>query len=182
MKFYSASISDIVLIEPTEYRDHRGFFIETFQAEKFADQGLPSNFIQDNYTGSKKGTLRGLHYQIRQPQGKLIRVVVGEVYDVAVDIRRKSPTFGQWVGIHLSTEDKKQIWIPPGFAHGFYVLSEWAEVSYKVTDFYAPEWERTILWNDPEIGIQWPLLDHQEPIMSDKDLNGKLLQDAQLFD
>lgn len=175
-------IPDVVLIEPQVFGDERGFFMETFQAKIFTDAGLPINFVQDNHSGSRQDTLRGLHYQIQQAQGKLFRVIVGEVYDVAVDIRRSSTTFGQWVGTSLSAQNKHQLWIPPGFAHGFYVISEWAEVLYKTTDFYAPAWERTIRWNDPALGITWPLKAEQPPILSAKDAQGKTLQEAELFD
>ena len=156
--------------------------METFHARGFKEFGLPEKFVQDNHSGSRQGILRGLHYQIRQAQGKLVRAVVGEIFDVAVDIRRSSPSFGQWVGTSLSGENRQQLWIPPGFAHGFYVLSEWAEVIYKVTDYYAPEWEKTLLWNDPEIGIEWPLIEGKPPILSDKDARGKSLSEAELFD
>ena len=182
MKFTSASIPDIILIEPNLFGDDRGFFMETFRAAQFAEGGIPTQFIQDNHSGSRQGALRGLHYQIRQAQGKLLRVVAGEIYDVAVDIRRSSPTFGKWEGMHLSAKNKLQVWIPPGFAHGFYVLSDWAEVLYKATDYYAPQWERTILWNDPDIGIQWPLIEGTLPTLSPKDAQGKRLSEAELFD
>ena len=182
MNIQKTAIPDVLIIEPKVFTDERGFFMETFQARKFAEHGLPQQFVQDNHSGSKRGTLRGLHYQIKQAQGKLVRVVVGEVFDVAVDLRKSSPTFGQWAGTQLTAESKTQLWIPAGFAHGFYVLSKWAEVIYKVTDFYASEWERTLLWNDPEIGIEWPLLDGMSPILSTKDAQGKPLRDAELFD
>jgi dTDP-4-dehydrorhamnose 3,5-epimerase len=176
------SIPDIVLIQPCVFEDPRGFFMETFHARDFKEFGLPEEFVQDNHSGSRQGILRGLHYQIQQVQGKLVRAVVGEIFDVAVDIRRASPSFGQWVGTTLSGENRHQLWIPPGFAHGFYVLSEWAEVIYKVTDYYAPEWEKTLLWNDPEINIEWPLIEGKPPILSDKDARGKPLIEAELFD
>ncbi|MBA4375988.1 MAG: dTDP-4-dehydrorhamnose 3,5-epimerase [Anaerolinea sp.] len=182
MNIRKTAIPDVLIIEPRVFTDERGFFMETFQARKFAEYGLPQNFVQDNHSGSKRGTLRGLHYQIRQAQGKLVRVVVGEVFDVAVDLRKSSPTFGQWIGTHLSAESKLQVWIPSGFAHGFYVLSEWAEVLYKVTDYYAPEWERTLIWNDPEIGIAWPLVDRKPPNLSEKDSSGKAFHDAERFE
>lgn len=156
--------------------------METFHERGFKELGLQEKFIQDNHSGSRQGILRGLHYQIRHVQGKLVRAVVGEIFDVAVDIRRSSPTFGQWVGITLSGENRHQLWVPPGFAHGFYVLSEWAEVIYKVTDYYAPEWEKTLLWDDPAIGIQWPLIDGMPPVLSDKDARGKPLGEAEIFD
>lgn len=182
MKFIPSSLPDIILIEPQVFGDERGFFMETFQAKHFAEAGIPTEFVQDNHSRSKQGSLRGLHYQIRQPQGKLVRVTAGEVYDVAVDLRRSSPTFGRWKGARLSAENKLQIWIPAGFAHGFYVLSEWAEVIYKTTDFYAPEWERTLAWNDPKIGIAWPLVNGQAPLLSTKDSQGKLLSQAEVYE
>jgi dTDP-4-dehydrorhamnose 3,5-epimerase len=164
------------------YGDERGFFMETYQYERFCDAGIPYRFVQDNHSGSRRGTLRGLHYQIQQPQGKLVRVIAGEIFDVAVDLRRTSPTFGKWEGLRLSAENKLQLWIPPGFAHGFYVLSEWAEVTYKTTDYYAPQWERTLLWNDPEIGIQWPITPGELPVISTKDTQGKGIAQAEVFD
>jgi dTDP-4-dehydrorhamnose 3,5-epimerase len=181
MQFIQTGIPDVILIEPKVFGDERGFFLETYQAERFAAAGIPNNFVQDNHSGSRQGTLRGLHYQVRQTQGKLVRVVAGEVFDVAVDMRRSSPTFGKAVGVCLSAQNKHQIWVPGGFAHGFYVLSEWAELVYKATDFYAPEWERTLLWNDPELGIEWPLLPGQEPILSPKDARGLRLRQAETF-
>lgn len=182
MKIIPTDIPDLLLIEPKVYRDERGFFMETYQQRLFVETGLPDNFVQDNHSGSHKGILRGLHYQVSQPQGKLVRVVVGEVFDVAVDLRRSSPTFGRWVGARLSAENKRIFWIPPGFGHGYYVLSDWAEFVYKATAFYAPEFERTILWNDPQIGIEWPLLDGQTPLLSPKDKDGKLLSQAEVYD
>jgi dTDP-4-dehydrorhamnose 3,5-epimerase len=182
MEATPTSIPDVVLIQPRVFEDTRGFFMETYRERGFKELGLPDKFVQDNHTGSRQGIIRGLHYQIRHVQGKLVRAVVGEIFDVAVDIRRSSPTFGQWAGITLSGENRHQLWIPPGFAHGFYVLSEWAEVIYKVTDYYAPEWEKTLLWNDPAIGIQWPLIDGKPPMLSDKDAQGKQLSEAELFD
>lgn len=176
------SIPDVLLIEPQVFEDERGFFMETFQAKKFAEAGLPTMFVQDNHSRSRQNTLRGLHYQIQQAQGKLVRVILGEVYDVAVDIRRSSATFGQWVGTALSAHNKLQLWVPPGFAHGIYVTSEWAEVLYKTTDFYAPQAERTIRWNDPTLGIIWPLNEGQPPILSAKDAQGKTLHEAEIFD
>jgi len=163
------------------FGDERGFFMETYQAKCFAEAGIPTQFVQDNHSRSKEGTLRGMHYQIRQPQGKLVRVIIGEVYDVAIDLRRSSSTFGQWEGIKLSAENKLQIWIPAGFAHGFYVLSAWAELIYKTTDFYAPEWERTLAWNDPQIGIAWPLIDGNSPLLSSKDSQGMMLSQAETY-
>jgi dTDP-4-dehydrorhamnose 3,5-epimerase len=182
MNFVPTSIPDVLLLEPKVFSDERGFFIETFHQERFAEAGISLPFVQDNHSGSKQGVLRGLHYQIRQPQGKLLRAVAGEIFDVAVDIRRSSPTFGKWVGVYLSAENKRQLWVPPGFAHGFYVLSAWAELVYKASDFYAPQWERTLLWNDPQICIDWPVLPGQQPILSERDKVGKTLQEADLFD
>ncbi len=182
MKFIPTAIPDVILIEPRVFGDARGFFMETYQARLFAEAGIPDDFVQDNHSGSQKGILRGLHYQICHPQGKLVRAIAGEVYDVVVDLRRSSPTFGKWVGARLSAENKLQLWVPAGFAHGFYVVSDWAEFTYKVTDFYAPEWERTLMWNDPQLAIDWPLGDGRPPILSAKDTQGKLLKDAELFD
>jgi dTDP-4-dehydrorhamnose 3,5-epimerase len=182
MKFVPLAIAGLICIEPQLKGDARGFFLETYRAERFAEAGIREAFVQDNHSGSRQGTLRGLHYQIRQPQGKLVRVIAGEIFDVAVDLRSGSPTFGQWQGLHLSAENHLQFWVPIGFAHGFYVLSDWAEVVYKVTDYYAPEWERTLLWNDPRVNIQWPLIAGQQPLLSAKDLQGKLLSQAEFFD
>lgn len=155
--------------------------METYHSEKFTALGIQESFVQDNQSRSKQGVLRGLHYQIRQAQGKLMRVVLGEVFDVAVDIRRFSPTFGRWVGVHLSAENKQQLWIPPGFAHGYYVLSGWAEIAYKVTDYYAPQWERTILWNDPQIAVEWPIMSDIPLLISSKDREGALLSQADVY-
>ncbi len=182
MRFEPTSIPEVVIITPTVFGDDRGFFMETYQAQRFGAAGLPFIYVQDNHSGSQKGTLRGLHYQIRQPQGKVVRVLEGEIYDVVVDLRRWSESFSQWLGIELSAKNKKQIWIPPGFAHGFYVLSERAEVAYKATDYYAPQWERTLLWNDPTINITWPIPMGQTPVISLKDLQGTLLSDAEVYE
>jgi dTDP-4-dehydrorhamnose 3,5-epimerase len=182
MKFTQTSIPEVVLVEPVVFGDERGFFMEVFRSENFSDAGIVVNFVQDNHSGSMQGILRGLHYQIKQTQGKLVRVVAGHVFDVAVDLRRDSPTFGKWVGHHLSAQNRHQMWIPEGFAHGFYVLSDWSEVVYKVTDYYAPQWERTLLWNDPEIGIEWPLISGEQPILSAKDQEGVPISMADLFD
>jgi dTDP-4-dehydrorhamnose 3,5-epimerase len=181
MKFIPASIPDIIILEPKVFGDQRGFFMETYQKEQCEAAGIASSFVQDNHSGSQKGALRGLHYQIQQAQGKVVRVVYGEIFDVAVDLRRSSPTFGKWEGICLSAENKLGLWVPPGFAHGFYVLSDWAEFVYKVTDYYAPQWERSLLWNDPALGIEWPLKGEQ-PILSPKDAQGKTLRDAEIYD
>lgn len=182
MEFIPTKIPDIVLIKPRVYEDPRGYFMETYRVDRFSAGGIPQNFVQENQSRSQKGVLRGLHYQIRQAQGKLVRVISGEIFDVAVDIRRSSPTFGQWVGIILSAENRYQLWIPEGFAHGFYVTSDYAEVVYKVTDYYAPEWERSILWNDFRIGIEWPPFGDSVPILSQKDIDGSPLADAEIFD
>ncbi|MFM5980357.1 MAG: dTDP-4-dehydrorhamnose 3,5-epimerase [Sphaerospermopsis kisseleviana] len=180
MKIINIEIPDVLLIEPKVFGDERGFFYESFNERVFLDKtGILPHFVQDNHSRSVKNVLRGLHYQIQKPQGKLVRVVVGEVFDVAVDLRKSSPTFSQWVGVHLSAENKHQLWIPPGFAHGFLVLSEYAEFLYKTTDYYAPEYDRTILWNDPDLAIAWPIED--EPIISTKDKVGKLFSEAEVY-
>jgi dTDP-4-dehydrorhamnose 3,5-epimerase len=181
MKITHTTIPEVLLIQPQVFEDPRGFFMETYQQEKFMQAGIAHDFVQDNHSRSILGTLRGLHYQIQHAQGKLVRVVVGEVFDVAVDLRRSSPTFGKWVGCYLSAANKLQIWIPPGFAHGFFTLSDWAEVFYKATDYYSPENERSVLWNDPAIGIQWPKLSGGQMILSDKDLKGKNLSEAEVY-
>lgn len=181
MKFEPAAIPDIVLIHPEVYGDERGFFMETYRAQKFGAAGLPLIFVQDNHSGSQRATLRGLHYQIKQAQGKVVRVVAGEIFDVAVDIRRWSPTFGQWVAYTLSAQNKAELWVPPGFAHGFYVMSEWAEVVYKATDYYAPQYERSLLWNDPQLGIPWPIPPGQTPTLSAKDAQGLPLAQAEVY-
>ena len=178
----ATSLPEILILEPRVFEDNRGYFIESYHDQKFEQAGISSSFVQDNQSGSHGGVLRGLHYQIQQPQGKLVRVVVGEIYDIAVDLRRSSPTFGKWVGESLSAENRKQLWIPPGFAHGFYVLSNWAEVLYKTTDYYAPQHERTLLWNDPALAIDWRLREGEAPILSAKDAEGKPLSEAELFD
>jgi dTDP-4-dehydrorhamnose 3,5-epimerase len=182
MLFEPTTIPEIILITPQVHGDDRGFFMETYQAQRFGAAGLPFIYVQDNHSGSQHGTLRGLHYQIRQAQGKVVRVLVGEIFDVAVDLRRWSATFGQWVGLELSAKNKAQLWVPPGFAHGFYVISEWAEVGYKATDYYAPEWERTLLWNDHTMNITWPIPAGEEPILSPKDRQGKLLAEAEVYE
>jgi dTDP-4-dehydrorhamnose 3,5-epimerase len=175
MKVTATENPDVLLIEPDVFRDPRGFFMETFHARKFRLQGLPEVFVQDNHSRSTRGVLRGLHYQLEHPQGKLVRVVSGEVLDVAVDIRKGSPFFGKWVGAVLSEENLKQMYIPPGFAHGFCVLSERADVLYKCTDFYTPGDEYGIAWDDPDIGIKWPTLDY---VLSDKDRRYPRLKDS----
>jgi dTDP-4-dehydrorhamnose 3,5-epimerase len=182
MQFTPLEIPGVVVIQPRVFADERGFFLECYHQEQFRTAGVRADFVQDNQSGSMRGSLRGLHYQIRQPQGKLVRLVVGEAYDVAVDLRRSSSTYGRWVGVRLSAERKDQLWILPGFAHGFYVLSDWAEVLYKATDYYAPQWERSLLWNDPALGIQWPIPDGQQPLLSEKDRQGVPLAAAETYD
>ncbi len=182
MRFTNTELSGVVLVEPKVFEDERGFFFESYHKRLFDEQDIAVDFVQDNHSRSRQGALRGLHYQIRQPQGKLVRAILGEVYDVAVDLRRSSPTFGQWTGHTLSAENKMQLYIPPGFAHGFYVISEWAEVLYKATDYYAPQWERTLLWSDAEINVHWPLLIGKQPVLSPKDARGVPLQRAELYE
>jgi dTDP-4-dehydrorhamnose 3,5-epimerase len=183
MKAIPTSIKDVVILEPKVFGDERGFFYESYNERRFAEltgqRDAPPRFVQDNHSKSAKNVLRGLHYQIRQAQGKLVRVTAGEVFDVAVDIRRSSPTFGHWVGVTLSAANQRQMWIPEGFAHGFVVTSEAAEFLYKTTDYWAPEHERCIVWNDPSIAIEWPI--DAQPVLSDKDRQGKLLADAEVF-
>ncbi|ACB51080.1 dTDP-4-dehydrorhamnose 3,5-epimerase [Crocosphaera subtropica ATCC 51142] len=181
MNVIQTKIPDVVIIEPRVFGDDRGFFYESYNQKAFTEAtGIERNFVQDNHSRSQKNVLRGLHYQIQQPQGKLVRVVVGEVLDVAVDIRKSSPTFGQWVSCLLSEENKRQFWVPEGFAHGFVVLSDAAEFLYKTTDYYAPQYERSILWNDPDLAIDWQLKD--EPKLSKKDQEGLPFKAAEFFD
>jgi dTDP-4-dehydrorhamnose 3,5-epimerase len=180
MKFIPTDIPDVAVIDPQVFGDERGFFYESYNEKVLLEKtGIVDRFVQDNHSRSAKDVLRGLHYQIKQPQGKLVRVVVGSVFDVAVDLRKGSKTFGQWVGMHLTAEHKQQLWVPAGFAHGFVVLSEYAEFLYKTTDYYAPEHERCILWNDPDLAIAWPI--QGEPVLSAKDRAGKLLREAEVF-
>ena len=174
------ALPEVLVLEPKVFGDSRGFFFESFNAQDFANAtGLDVSFVQDNHSRSAKGVLRGLHYQLQQAQGKLIRVVRGSVFDVAVDIRKSSPTFGQWVGYELSEDNHRQVWIPPGFAHGFVVLSSSADFLYKTTDYYAPQYERCIVWNDPQIGIEWPA--NISPLLSAKDAAGLSLAAAEVF-
>lgn len=181
MKVIRTDIPEVLLLEPRVYQDERGFFLESYNRRTFREAtGLEVDFVQDNQSFSVRNVLRGLHYQVRQAQGKLVEVMAGEIFDVAVDLRRRSPTFGNWVGVTITGGGHRMIWIPPGFAHGYIVLSEHAIVFYKTTDFYAPEHERTILWNDPALGIRWPL--EGEPIVSDKDRRGSAFRSADLFD
>jgi dTDP-4-dehydrorhamnose 3,5-epimerase len=182
VKFLPAKIDGVILIVPEIFKDERGFFLETYHENLFYSNGINYKFVQDNHSGSCQGVLRGLHYQIRSPQGKIIRVIKGEIFDVAVDLRKQSPSFGNWIGYYLSEENKNQLWIPPGFAHGFYTMSNWAEISYKATDNYMPEFERTILWSDPEINIEWPIKPGVFPILSKKDSQGKCLKEAEVFE
>ena len=181
MKIFPTKIAEVRIIEPQVFIDNRGFFMETYQKNTFFSSGIYSDFVQDNHSRSQNGTLRGLHYQINHSQGKLVRVVVGEIFDVAVDIRISSPTFGRWVGESISAENKFQIWIPPGFAHGFLALSDWAEVIYKATDYYSPDDERIIKWDDPVISIDWPINNDMQVLISEKDQNGLLLKDAEVY-
>ncbi|MDD2109868.1 dTDP-4-dehydrorhamnose 3,5-epimerase [Pseudomonas plecoglossicida] len=180
MKATPLAIPEVLLLEPNVFIDERGFFFESFNHTAFERAvGRPVNLVQDNHSSSRQHVLRGLHYQVHQPQGKLVRVVVGEVFDVAVDLRRSSRTFGRWVGAHLSASNKHQLWVPEGFAHGFVVLSEHAEFLYKTTAYYAPQFERCLAWNDPAVGIQWPI---EQPFLSGKDQSGKTLQELECFD
>jgi dTDP-4-dehydrorhamnose 3,5-epimerase len=179
MQVIRTAIPDVFLLEPKIFGDERGFFLESYNQLAMQAAGIDYSFVQDNHSRSTRNVLRGLYYQIRQPQGKLVRVIVGTVFDVAVDLRRWSATFGQWVGVELSAENKRIFWIPPGFAHGFQVLSQSADFLYKATDYYAPQFERTIRWDDPEIGVAWPL--EGEPLLSDKDRIGTPFAEAQVF-
>lgn len=181
MKVIDTAIPDVKIIEAQVFGDERGFFMETYRASIMNELTGGKPFVQDNHSKSSQGILRGLHYQMQQTQGKLVRVVQGAVFDVAVDMRRNSPTFGKWVGEVLSAENKKQLWVPEGFAHGFYVMTESAEFVYKCTDYYAPESDRSLKWNDPEVGIEWPLVDGKQPLLSEKDENGKSFSDADTF-
>jgi len=179
MKCIKSSIPDVIIIEPEVYSDERGLFFESFNKALWKKAHAEDDFVQDNHSRSIKTVLRGLHYQIKQAQGKLVRAVVGEIFDVAVDVRRDSQTFGKWTGLILSAENKRQLWVPKGFAHGFLVLSDVAEVVYKATDYYAPEYERSIIWNDPDIGIEWPL--DGRPLLSKKDSSAAAFRDAEVF-
>ena len=182
MKVTETRLPEVKIIDPVVRGDERGFFIETWNARTYAEAGLDATFVQDNHSRSARGVLRGLHYQIRQPQGKLVRVVAGRAFDVAVDIRRSSPRFGQWVGVELSATNKRLLWVPPGFAHGFLALEDGTDFVYTCSDFYAPEHERSILWSDPAIGIDWPLAGIGDPVVAAKDQAGKLLSEADVFE
>jgi dTDP-4-dehydrorhamnose 3,5-epimerase len=179
MKLTPTKLPQVLLLEPRVFGDSRGFFFESWNERDFAHAGIQARFVQDNHSRSAKGVLRGLHYQLHQPQGKLIRVIAGEIFDVAVDIRRSSPDFGKWEGVRLAAESHRMLWIPAGFAHGFCVVSDFAEVLYKATDYYAPEHERCLQWNDPEIGIAWPL--EGAPVLSAKDAAAVRLRNAEVF-
>jgi len=179
MKITPTSIPDVMVLEPRVFGDDRGFFFESWNARLFAASGIDAAFVQDNHSQSKRGVIRGLHYQIKQPQGKLVRVIVGEVYDVVVDLRRQSPTFGRSVGVTLSASDKRMLWVPPGFAHGFLTLSDSAEFLYKTTDYWSPEHERTLLWNDPALDIEWPY--DSAPTLAPKDAAGTPLAAADVY-
>lgn len=181
MKIIETKIPDVKIIEPAVFGDERGFFMETFRDEWFRKNVADATFVQDNHSKSSQGILRGLHYQTKHTQGKLVRVTAGEVYDVAVDMRKSSETFGQYVGVLLSGENKRQLWVPAGFAHGFYVTSTSAEFVYKCTDYYAPEFEQSVLWNDPTLNIWWPLVKGKAPLLSNKDIDGLLLRNAPFF-
>lgn len=179
MQALKTKLEGVLLVKPRVFSDDRGFFLESYNKSVLASAGIHHHFVQDNHSRSRRNVLRGLHYQVRQPQGKLVRAVIGEIFDVAVDLRQDSPTFGKWLGEILSAENKQMLWVPPGFAHGFLVLSEWAEVLYKATDYYAPAFERTLRWDDPEIGIDWPL--SGEPQLSAKDKQGESLRGAEAY-
>ena len=181
MDIIGTSIPDVKILCPKKYGDHRGYFMETFRDSWFRENIADVDFVQDNQSLSTKGILRGLHYQIKQAQGKLVRVISGEVYDVAVDLRKSSPSFGQYVGQVISAENGYQFWVPPGFAHGFYVISDSAEFVYKCTDYYAPEHERSLLWNDTELNIKWPLIDGHAPLLSEKDQNATLFKQSEVY-
>lgn len=184
VKVIPTAIPDVLIFEPTIHGDHRGFFLETWRESSFEEIAPNYRFVQDNHSKSGKGILRGLHYQLTQPQGKLVRVIAGEIYDVAVDMRRASPTFGRWVGVTLSADNHHQLWVPPGFAHGFVVTSESAEMVYKCTDYYAPQDEHSLLWNDPDLGISWPLAEAgiEAPVLSAKDRDGRRFADALVYE
>ncbi|OBS10002.1 dTDP-4-dehydrorhamnose 3,5-epimerase [Acidihalobacter prosperus] len=181
MRFVPTVLPEVVVVEPDVFGDARGFFLETWHAAKFREGGIDAAFVQDNHSRSRQGILRGLHYQLARPQGKLVRVVTGRVFDVTVDLRRASPRFGRWVGVELSEENQRMLWVPPGFGHGFYVLSEMADFVYKCTDFYAPEHERCIRWDDPTLAIDWPIPTHAAPLVSAKDAEGAWLGEAEVY-
>lgn len=182
MRVIATDLAEVLIVEPEAFGDQRGFFMESWSKRAFAEAGIHADFVQDNHSRSEQGVLRGMHYQIWQPQGKLVRVTRGEVYDVAVDLRRSSPSFGHWVGVYLSADNRRLLWVPPGFAHGFYVTSpEGADFQYKCTDYYAPQYERSLCWNDPAVGIEWPLIDGMTPVLAARDANGCLLNNADVY-
>lgn len=182
MNFEKLNLKDLVLVKPKIFSDDRGFFFESYHRNTYLEFGIDLMIAQQNHSGSEKNILRGLHYQIKNSQGKLVSVLNGEIFDVAVDLRKSSSTFGKWESVILSSENKHELWIPPGFAHGFYVMSDWAEVEYSTTDFYSPEHERTIIWNDPELNIKWPISEGEDPILSPKDGRGILFKDAEIYE
>ena len=181
MKYTKLNIPDVILMEPRVFGDERGFFMETWRDDEFRSKVADVSFVQDNHSKSSKGILRGLHYQIKQAQGKLVRVISGKVFDVAVDLRKSSPFFGKWAGVTLTSENKSMLWVPPGFAHGFYVISDEAEFTYKCTDYYAPEYEQSIKWNDTDLAIDWPVIPGTAPLLSEKDLAGKPFNSAKVY-
>ena len=181
MQIIDTALDGVKILEPRVFGDERGFFLESWNQQVFADNNLPKHFVQDNHSRSQQGVLRGLHYQIKNPQGKLVRVTLGEVFDVAVDMRKSSPQFGQWVGVSLSESNRRQLWVPAGFAHGFYVVSESADFQYKCTDYYSPEYERSLLWNDPAVGVEWPIIQGTEPVLAAKDAAGLALAQCDTF-
>lgn len=182
MEYIDTNIPDVKIIEPKVFGDDRGFFMETFRENEFNEKCVERKFVQENHSKSRQGILRGLHYQLENTQGKLVRVTSGKVFDVAVDMRKSSKTFGEWVGVELSEENKRQLWVPEGFAHGFYVMSDAAEFVYKCTNYYAPEHEKSLLWNDEKLAINWPLVNGETPLLSDKDKNGDTWDRASFFD
>jgi dTDP-4-dehydrorhamnose 3,5-epimerase len=181
MNFTPLALDGVVLVTPDVFEDQRGFFMESWNERKFSAAGIDARFVQDNHSRSAQGTLRGLHYQLTRPQGKLVRVTAGEVFDVVVDVRRRSPTFGRWLGVTLSAANRQMVWVPPGFAHGFYVLSDCADFLYKCTDFYSPEDERSIRWDDADIGVEWPLVGGRAPLLSRRDANAVPLREAEVY-
>ncbi len=182
MQIIDTKLAAVKILEPKVFGDDRGFFLESWNRQAFEEHGLPGSFVQDNHSRSSQGVLRGLHYQIKNPQGKLVRVTQGEVFDVAVDMRRSSDQFGQWVGVLLSESNKRQLWVPPGFAHGFYVVSESADFQYKCTDYYSPDFERSLQWNDPAVGVEWPIIEGTDPLLAAKDAAGLPLDQCDTFD
>ncbi|MDF1521099.1 MAG: dTDP-4-dehydrorhamnose 3,5-epimerase [Brevefilum sp.] len=181
MEFIPTTIPDVIIIKPKVFTDDRGFFLESYKKQAFINAGITQEFVQDNHSSSQKATLRGLHYQITHAQGKLVKVVIGEIYDVAVDLRKSSPYYGKWVGAYLSAENKHQLWIPPGFGHGFFATTSQADVLYKATDYYDKQGERCILWNDPDLAIDWPIPNGHTPVISEKDASAPKFKEAEVF-